>query len=298
MEKQSLFILPFDHRSSFLKKMFGSDGRDLTAEELNQAVDLKQTIYQGFKLAVESGAVPKASAAILVDEQFGDAILKDAKAAGYLTCLSTEKSGQDEYAFEYGADFGVHINKYQPTYAKALVRYNPEGDQDLNVRQRARLKELSDFCRQNGYGFIIEPLVPATTEQLSCVDNDGNRYDCELRPGLMVKMIVEMQADGIEPDVWKIEGFIETKDYELLVKQIKAGGRKANAIVLGRGADDAQVEKWLKAGAKVSGVIGFAVGRTIFWQSLVDYKAGKISQAEAAEQISRKFQHFYQVFVG
>ena len=267
---ESLFILAFDHRESFSK-------------EFENEEELKQIIYQGFEQAVESGGLPKESAAILVDEQYADAIIKNAISKGYTVCLSTEKSGQKEFDFEYGDNFGEHLNKYRPAFAKALLRYDPQGDAKLNFRQRQKLKKLNDFCKNNNYRFIIEPLVPASdnTRQLKS----------------MIKMIKEMQKDGIEPDIWKIEGLESPKDYQDLVAQIKSDGREyANAIVLGRGANAKQVEKWLLAGAKVPGIIGFAIGRTIFWQPLLDYKYKKISKETAISQISQKYQHFYKLF--
>jgi myo-inositol catabolism protein IolC len=293
---KSLFVLPFDHRGSFTKKLFNVQGRELTEDELKKAKELKQIIYHGFELAIKNNAVPRESAAILIDEQFGGEIIQDAVSKHYTVCVCVEKSGQDEFDFEYGNDFGGHLNKYRPAFAKALVRYNPDDDQELNSRQRARLKELNDFCIKEGYKFIIEPLVPATKNQLAQINNDQNRYDNEVRPKLMMKMIAELQKDGIEPDVWKIEGLENSKDYQDLVMQIKSNSRQADAIVLGRGADADQVEKWLIAGAKVPGIIGFAIGRTIFWQSLLDHKDGKISKDEAVSQIAQKYQHFYRVF--
>lgn len=294
---KKLFILPFDHRSSFLKKMFGIEGRQPTDEEIQLVASYKYVVYNGFKLAVTSGDVPKTGAAILVDEQLGDAVLRDAKHNGYTTCLSTEKSGQDEFDFEYGDSFGQHIDTYRPTFVKALIRYNPESDPELNKRQQGRLKTLTDFCHTHDYKFLIEPLVPATPDQLTKVDNDSHRYDHELRPGLMVKMVQELQAGGVEPDIWKIEGFDQATDYQTIINQMRSSGRdQVSAIVLGRGADDSQVERWLKAGASVDGVIGFAVGRTIFWQALVDYKENKLTAEQAATEIGRKYAHFYKVF--
>ncbi len=270
MANKSLFILPFDHRESFSKEFANKE-------------EAKQIIYQGFKQAVESGGVPKEEAAILVDEQCCNMIIEDATAKGYTVCLAVEKSGQDEFDFEYGDNFGEHLNKYHPTFAKALLRYYPEGDAELNFRQRQKLKKLSDFCKKNNYQFLIEPLVPAN-------DNAGQLKS-------MLKMIKEMQADGIAPDVWKVEGLENQEDYRDLVAQIKSGGREnANAIILGRGADDKQVEKWLLAGAKVPGIIGFAIGRTIFWQPLLDLRDEKISKETAISQIAEKYQHFYQLF--
>ena len=73
---KDLYILPFDHRGSFQKNMFGWEGR-LTPEQTAQIAATKQVIYDGFKAAVAAG-VPKEKAGILVDEQFGAAILHDA----------------------------------------------------------------------------------------------------------------------------------------------------------------------------------------------------------------------------
>ena len=133
-----LYILPFDHRGSFQSKMFGWKGT-LTSEQTAQIAATKQVIYDGFKTAVSLG-VPRQKAAILVDEQFGAAILRDATSQGYTTACPVEKSGQEEFDFEYGEEFAKHVESVKPTFSKVLVRYNPEGDQALNARQAARLR--------------------------------------------------------------------------------------------------------------------------------------------------------------
>src|ERR1700758_4872449 len=118
--------------------MFGWKGA-LTPAQTAQIAASKQVIYDGFKAAV-AGGVPKDKAGILVDEQFGDAILRDAAKYGYSTSCPAEKSGQDEFDFEYGEDFAKHIETYHPTFCKVLVRFNPEGDRDMNRRQAVRLR--------------------------------------------------------------------------------------------------------------------------------------------------------------
>src|SRR6266403_200829 len=140
---RDLYVLPFDHRGSFETKMFGWEP-PLSAAQTAEIAAAKQVIYEGFKIAV-AGGVPKEKAAILVDEQFGAAILRDASAAGFTTAAPAEKSGQAEFDFQYGADFVRHIEAFKPTFCKVLVRYNPEGDRALNQRQAARLKQLSDY---------------------------------------------------------------------------------------------------------------------------------------------------------
>src|SRR5438874_7725628 len=131
-----LYVLPFDHRGSFQTKMFGWKGA-LTAEQTAQIAAAKQVIYDGFKAALAAG-VPKEHCGILVDEQFGAAILRDAAKHGYSTSCPAEKSGQDEFDFEYDEDFGKHIEAFKPTFCKVLVRYNPESDATLNRRQAGR----------------------------------------------------------------------------------------------------------------------------------------------------------------
>jgi myo-inositol catabolism protein IolC len=134
---KQLYVLPFDHRGSFQTKMFGWNG-PLTPEQTGRIAAAKQVIYDGFKRAV-AGGVPQEKAGILVDEQFGAAILRDAAEHGFITACPAEKSAQDEFDFEYGEDFGKHIDAFHPTFCKVLVHYNPEGDQGLNQRQAARL---------------------------------------------------------------------------------------------------------------------------------------------------------------
>ena len=137
-----LYILPFDHRGTFQEKMFGWKGA-LTAEQTAEIAAAKEVIYDAFKAAI-AGGVPKEKAGILVDEQFGSAILADAAKHGYSTSCPAEKSGQDEFDFQYGEDFLKHVEAFNLTFCKVLVRYNPEGDKAMNQRQTARLKRLSD----------------------------------------------------------------------------------------------------------------------------------------------------------
>jgi len=117
-----LYVLPFDHRGSFETGMFGWHG-DLTEEQTAQIAAAKQVIYDGFRAAIAAG-VPSDNAGLLVDEQFGAAILHDAAARGYHTACPTEKSGQEEFDFQYGDNFAAHIATFHPTFSKVLVRYN------------------------------------------------------------------------------------------------------------------------------------------------------------------------------
>ena len=291
-----LYILPFDHRGSFQTKMFGWTGT-LTPEQTAQIAAAKQVIYEGLKAAVSSG-VPQEKAGILVDEQFGAAILRDAARQGFMSACPAEKSAQDEFDFEFGKDFAEHIEKFNPTFCKVLVRYNPEGDRALNQRQTVRLKLLSDFLHHNSRSlFMFELLVPAETEQLERLKGDKNAYDLEIRPRLMVQAIQELQDGGVEADVWKIEGLDRTEDCERIVATAHQGGRdKVGCIILGRGEDPQKVRQWMETAAGVTGFIGFAVGRTVFWDPLIDWRSQRITRDAAIAEIGDRYRAFVDIF--
>jgi myo-inositol catabolism protein IolC len=160
---QPLYILPFDHRATFQTGMFGWKG-PLSAEQTVQIAATNAVIYDAFKAAVAAG-VPKEHAGILVDQQFGAAIPCDAVRDGYITSAPAEKSGQDEFDFEYGEDFAAHIEAFDPSLCKVLVRYNPESDEGLNQSQAARLRRLSEYLQAHDRKYMFELLVPATPEQ-------------------------------------------------------------------------------------------------------------------------------------
>lgn len=294
---QPLYILPFDHRGSFQKNMFGWDGK-LTPEQTAEIAAAKRIIYDAFRKAIQRG-VPKDKAGILVDEQFGAAILRDAAAEGYFTACPAEKSGQDEFDFEYGDRFAEHIEAFDPTFCKVLVRYNPEGDRELNRRQAARLKGLSDYLHRakSRTLFMFELLVPAEKAQLERLHGDRKAYDLTLRPHLMAEAIQALQDAGVEPDVWKIEGLERRADCEKLVAAARRQGRnQVGCIILGRGEDDAKVREWLSIAAAVPGFIGFAVGRTSFWDPLVNWLSKKITRDQAVDQISARYREFVTIF--
>lgn len=294
--ERPLYILPFDHRGSFETGMFGWHGA-LTPEQMAQIAAAKQVIYEAFKSAL-AGGVPKENAGILVDEQFGAAILHDAAAQRIHTACPAEKSGQEEFDFEFGEDFAAHIEAFHPTFSKVLVRYNPEADAQLNLRQSARLSRLSRYLQEaNRSLFMFELLVPAEKAQLDKFNGDKKAYDRELRPLLMLGAIHELQDAGVEPDVWKIEGLDRREDCEKIVIAARRNGReKVGCIILGRGEDEEKVREWLTIAAGVPGFIGFAVGRTDFWEPLVGWRDGKQTHDAAVAAIARHYSGFAALF--
>ena len=291
-----LYILAFDHRGSFQKKWFGL-GDEITQEDTDRITDAKTLIYEGLELALSQGAEPSITGA-LVDEQFGGDVPQRAKEHGIKLAMPVEKSGQNEFDFQYGDDFGAHIEKFDPDFSKVLVRYNPDDpDTEMNKRQLERLKRLADWLHENDRLFLFELLVPATDAQLEQVGGDSDRYDAELRPDLMRRAIEEIQDAGIEVDVWKIEGVDEQSDCETLAQTTRRDGRdRVVCVLLGRGASDDKVDHWLRQAAPVDGFIGFAIGRSIWGDALTGYINGSLEREVASKQVAENYLRFVKVY--
>ena len=270
-----LYILPFDHRGSFQKKMFGWDG-ELTPEQTAEIAAAKRVIYDAFQEAIQTG-VPKDKAGILVDEQFGAAILRDAAPQGYSTACPAEKSGQDEFDFEYGDDFAKHIEAFRSDLLQGAGALQPGG--------RPGAQPPAGGAAEAPLGLSAQRQEPAAGSCSNCWSQRRRRSSNELNGDKKAyDLAASAAADGaghrsnfrmrgVEPDVWKIEGLDRREDCENVVAAARRGGRnQVGCIILGRGEDDKKVREWLTTAAAVPGFIGFAVGRTSFWDPLVDWR--------------------------
>jgi myo-inositol catabolism protein IolC len=297
MAHTNLFMLAFDQRGSFTAGLFGLSGSP-TAEDAARVTDAKRVIFEGLQLALLNGA-PLASAGLLVDEQFGAEVARTARASGYTLAMPVEKSGQKEFDFEYGDAFGEHIQTFDPAYAKVLVRYNPEGDLAMNKVQLIRLAKLSTWLKSHGHRLLFELLVPAEPAQLEKVGGDPDRYDLEIRPGLTLRTISELQSGGVEPEIWKVEGLERREDYARVAEQARSAGREGVVcIILGRAASDAKLENWLRQETGVPGFIGFAIGRTIWQQALKDWISKKLDRTGASRKIADNYLRMVDVYLG
>jgi myo-inositol catabolism protein IolC len=291
-----LFVLAFDHRGSFKQKMFGIKDRAETAEESERLTAAKRLVFDGFVAAVGAGAPD--GAGVLVDEEMGAGVARDAKAMGAPLAMPVEKSGQPVFDFEYGEAFPEHIEAFDPDFSKVLVRWNPDDDPGTKGVQGERLARLGEWLHANGRKFLFELLVPASERQLALVGGDGGAYDSHLRPYLMLETIAEIHAAGVEPDIWKIEGIDSREDCELIARLTRSGGRDGvMSVVLGRGADDDKVDHWLRMGAPVEGYGGFAIGRSIWWEGVAGWRDGTLDHDAAVASIAAAYRRFIDVYV-
>jgi myo-inositol catabolism protein IolC len=290
-----LYLLAFDHRESFQEGLFGIHGTP-SADQAARIGQSKQIAFDGLRRATGTG-VPREQAGLLVDERYGAEVARKVQAEGLRLAMPVEKSGQPEFEFEYGEEFATHIEAFDPDFAKVLVRYNPDGQSDLNRRQLSRLRRLSDWLHDHRRSFLFELLVPPEQVHMDRVGGSRERYDREVRPELVVRTIAEAQTAGVEPDIWKIEGLDRREDCLRVVHAARAGGRDMVAcIVLGRGAGEERVAEWLRQAASVDGFKGFAIGRTIWWDAMAKWLAGELDSDETAELIAANYRRMVGVF--
>ena len=281
----STFILAFDHRNSLLTTFFGVGGEPTDAE-VAAACEVKRVIADGMLDAIERGLVATDEAGALADATYGADAIDALQDAGVRVAVPVEASGRREFAFEH-PDWRERLDATHPAWAKVLVRYNPDGDTSMNERQSHRLLDLQTVARAIGVGFLFELLVPPEPSQRTPT------YDTDERPALVVRALDELRAAGIAPDLWKIEGLDRSQDCARVAEH--AG---APCVVLGRGADAAAVERWLRAGAGVPGFDGFAIGRSIWWDPVRAYMDGGTDRAAAVTGIADRYGHFVDVYRG
>ena len=293
-----LLILAMDHRDSLLRDLYGIDSAP-TSDQIARISAHKGLIFDGLLRAIEGG-VDASRVGVLVDERYGAAVAVRARDARIDLAMPIERSGEPLFMLEYGT-FGDgewlrHVQQFAPEQVKVLVRDNPQGSFN-RMLQFDRLITVSNALRTSGRTFMIELLVPATAAQLESVGSDALRYDRELRAGLTVQVIEEMQAEGIEPDIWKIEGLETVEDARAVVASARGDGRSAvNCIVLGRDASREQLDRWLSVASAVDGFRGFAIGRSIWEKPLADYLAGTVSEQELVRQVAESYTYFAQAW--
>ena len=204
---QPLFILAMDHRDSFGRTLFGVRGTP-DAEQLAGMRSAKELIFAGARQVAESTPGP-GQLGILVDEQLGADVARQARKAGFVLAMPVEASGADRLTFEYGDDFPAHVEAFDPDWIKVLVRFNPADPAELRDAQTGTLRRLHDWVTASRRCWMIELLVPPTREQLVAHD-DQALYDETARPALTAQVIASLTAAGVHPGIWKLEGYETT----------------------------------------------------------------------------------------
>jgi myo-inositol catabolism protein IolC len=286
------FVLAVDHRRPHLAALLDRAGEPGPSDRAT-IVAAKATVVAGFEAAVAAG-VDAHHAGLLIDEEYGTDAAAAAIGAGRNVALPVEDSGGDRFAL---ADPGItgRVLALDPHWVKALVRYNPDGDEDTNASSIAALTELATRLPAGGPGLMLEVIVPPTADQLAAA-GDPDAFARSARPALAARAMRELLGAGLVPDLWKMEGVDDPDDAARLADAARGAARAAGILVLGAGAPRDRVDHWLRVAARTPGYAGFAVGRSLWWQEIRDVLAGRRTRDEAVRSIAANFRHAVDVY--
>lgn len=289
-----LLILAMDHRESFGKTLFGVVNDQPTAEQTAAMRAAKQLIFDGLN---EVGPLSSGRPGVLVDELYGQAVIDTVEqtTTPVVLAVPVEASGHPWFTLQYGDRWLEHVERIRPAYAKVLVRDNPDFDAERRARQLADLADVGAGLQKIGVPLLYELLVPGTDAQLAGAGGDTGVYDRDIRPGLVAQVISDNQAAGIEPELWKVEGFETVDGARHVADQAKAGGRDTDLIVLGRDAPTERLDHWIDVAVQVPAFVGFAIGRSIWEEVVRDYEAsdhGAAAAAAARNEIAARYLGF------
>jgi myo-inositol catabolism protein IolC len=286
-----LLIMAMDHRESFGRTLFGVEDDRPDADQRGAMEAAKRLIYAG--LASALGRLPCGRGGVLVDERYGTAVIEAAHSDGVVLAVPVEHSGREWFELEWGQDWLQHLSATDPDFAKVLIRDNPAFPREQRDQQLGSLRQVSDALAKQDVPLLFELLVPATDSQLAAAGGQAGAYDRDVRPDLVVQVIADNQAAGVEPSIWKVEG-LETADAaRAVVAQMRTGGREhVDAIVLGRDAPAERLDHWLAVAAPVDGFVGYAIGRSIWEEAVADHNQRKISEDETVARIAGRYLDF------
>jgi myo-inositol catabolism protein IolC len=283
-----LLILAMDHRGSFGKTLFDVVDDKPTNEQRSSMQKAKKLIYQGLLRAAPQ--LSSGRAGVLVDEQYGQHVIDRSVHDPVVLAIPIEASGHDWFTLQWGDKWLEHVR--DPAYVKVLVRDNPDFAESSRVTQLESLATVSSLLQSEGFALLYELLVPATKEQLASIGDSADRYDAELRPELTVRVLADNQSAGVDPVLWKIEGLETVAAARAVADQARSGGRRADLIVLGRDAPAARIDHWLSVASQVPEFVGFAIGRSIWQDTIGDWHQGRIDDERAVAAIAKTYLDF------
>ncbi|WP_210480953.1 2-deoxy-5-keto-D-gluconate 6-phosphate aldolase domain-containing protein [Naasia sp. SYSU D00948] len=295
--KDPIAILAFDHRGEFSRSVLGVDVDELDHERRAALRDAKALIFEGYEVAARHGLRGLRSG-VLVDEEFGGAVAdRCCERRDFVFAMPVEKADRDIFEFEFGDAFAAHLERFQPDFAKALVRYNPDDDAEGRAIQLARLRSLSDWLQGSRTRFMFELIVRPTRWQLDHAASDRVLYEDQVRPALVRRAMRDIHEAGIRVDVWKLEGISLAAEAQAIAEEARSVDREVECVVLGAAAPEERVDQWLRVAAETEGFNGFAIGRNIWREVIRGYLSGVLDREDAVVSIARAYARFAERYV-
>jgi 5-dehydro-2-deoxygluconokinase len=266
-----VYMLAADHRWQWEE---WCDKRSIGRDRIGAA---KRVAYEGFLMARRTSPAARQFGAMLLDEQYSSAIIAEGIREGLEIGTPAEKAGA--FPLAWAAD--PFDRALTGTFVKVLLRHRPDDDRVVRDEQLAKLDLLHAWCERHNKPLIVEILVPRDQEPEAEFEATG-------RPAIVAAVIRDAYARGLAPAFWKIEGtpsVIGARTIDAAVAE-RPDGRQ---IILGKAADVAAIQEWFTAAAACATAVGFAIGRSVFWQPCTDFLGGLLTAAAAARGVADRY---------
>jgi 5-dehydro-2-deoxygluconokinase len=105
---------------------------------------------------------------------------------------------------------------------------------------------------------------------------------------MLADFISEAYRRGLAPQFGKIEGTAAADGARTIDRAI-AKRPQCRQIILGKAADIATIQRWFAAAGASPTAVGFAIGRSVFWEPSTAFLVGSSNAAEAAAHICANY---------
>ncbi|OLD14916.1 MAG: hypothetical protein AUJ01_13200 [Acidobacteria bacterium 13_1_40CM_3_65_5] len=269
---ETVYMLAGDHRWQW--EQFCDERRIDRA----RIADVKGLIVDAFLKARERSSDVRQSGSLLLDPQYSSAHMARARQAGAVVGAPTEKAGAFPLEWTSATPFAAPP---PGSFVKVLVKDRSDYAPALRVAQFEKLKELQHWCRASAAPLVIEVLVPRDREP-------EQTFEETERPAMLSQTIRDAYQRGIEPEYWKIEGTTSAAGAAAVDRAI-AERPVCRQIILGKAADASLIAQWFATAAKTSSASGFAIGRSVFWNTCSRFLEGKTSESDAIDEMTATY---------
>lgn len=296
---QLAFMVGIDHRINFCRELVGA-GAEPTAAERNDAARLKTIVFSALKKSIESG-LPKSQAAIWSDSDLGEGVLLRSRGMSMATAVSADRQNEDgpsELSPTRAWDLATRLDS---DFAAVRLNYNPDSPRHVREQTQDTLFRLSRKCRSGNRGLMIELIATPTRRQ---IDSTGG-YE-EARAMVLLESMRQIQDAGVEPSVWAFEPPADKTAAATLAAQAHIDERYGITVLFTVGSepdpsDDSSYpsraeDEITSLAARTIGATGILVGPAAYFAQLARYQRGLLTEEEAIDSVSRRFQSLHRIF--
>lgn len=271
LDPNRVYMLAADHRWQWEE---WCAKRSIPSSRIETA---KALALEGFQRARARSPAARTWGALLLDEQYGGTTIRRAREAGVEVGTPAERAGA--FPLEWASE--PCDAALTGSFVKVLILYRSDQAVEIRDRQLAMLLELQTWCQRNGKPLVVEVLVSREKE-------DEEQFERQLRPAMVADAIRLAYSRDLVPEYWKIEGTIDPEGAATIDAAVRERS-ECRQILLGKAADLATIRQWFAAVRACPSAVGFAIGRSVFWEPSTRVLAGELTADRGADAIAENY---------